>query len=128
MSGQEHKWRVELESEENLVGMLVQVKDSGLSKVEVMCLASWQKGITMGLVREWLDDTEYGKVMEEMMLDSQEVGKVRMNTDLVGMVEKMVGDTFVISDVDGSDCSDSILNNSDDLLNVSKDLLDEDMD
>ena len=72
MSGQEHKWRVELESEENLVGMLVQVKDSGLSKVEVMCLASWQKGITMGLVREWLDDAEYGKVMGEMALDSQE--------------------------------------------------------
>ena len=68
-----------------------------------------------------------GKVIEEMMPDSQEVGKVRMNTDLVGMVEKMVRDTFVISDVDGSDYSDSILNNSDDLLNVSKDLLEEDV-
>ena len=68
--------------------ILDQVKDSGLLRVEVMCLASWQKDITMGLVREWLDDTEYGKVMEEMMLDSQEVGKVMMNTDLVGMVEK----------------------------------------
>ena len=126
MSGQEHKWRVELESEESLVEMLDQVKDSGLSKVEVMCLASWQKNTTMGLIRKWLSDAEYGKVMGEMMLDSQEVGKVRMklNTDLV---EKMLRDTFVISDVESSDCSDSILNNSDDLLNVSKDLLDEDL-
>ena len=82
----------------------------------------------MRLVRDWwLDDAEYGKVMGMMALDSQEVGKVRMNTDLVEMVEKMLRDTFVISDVEGSDCSDSILNNSDDLLNVSKDLLDEDM-
>ena len=78
MSGQEHKWRVELESEESLVEMLDQVKDSGLSKVEVMCLASWQKNTTMGLIRKWLSDAEYGKVMGEMMLDSQEVGKVRM--------------------------------------------------
>ena len=128
MSGQDHKWRVELESEKSLVQMLDQVKDSGLPRVEVMCLASWQKDITMRLVRDWwLDDAEYGKVIEEMALDSQEVGNVRMNLDLVEMVEKMLRDTFVISDVEGIDCSDSILNNSDDLLNVSKDLLDEDV-
>jgi hypothetical protein len=127
MSGQDHKWRVELESEKSLVQMLDQVKDSGLPRVEVMCLASWQKDITMGLVREWLSDAEYGKMMEEMMLHSQEVENVRMNTDLVEMVEKMLRDTFVISDAEGSDCSDGIHNNSDDLLNVSKDLLEEDM-
>ena len=122
MSGQDHKWRVELESEKSLVEILDQVKDSELTRVEVMCLASWQKDITMGLVREWLDDAEYGKVMGEMALDSQEVGRVRINRDLVEMVEKMLRDTFIISDVDGSD---SFINNSDDLLNVSKDLLDE---
>ena len=60
MSGQDHKWRVELESEKSLVEILDQVNDSGLPRVEVMCLASWQKDITMGLVRKWLDDTEYG--------------------------------------------------------------------
>ena len=50
-----------------------------------------------------------------------------MNADLVKMVEKMLRDTFEIFDVEGSNCSDSILNNSDDLLNVSKDLLDENL-
>ena len=127
MSGQDHKWRVELESEKSLVEILDQVNDSGLPRVEVICLASWQKDITVGLVRDWLDNSEYGKVMGEMALDSQEVGKVRINRDLVEMVEKMLRDTFEISDVEGSDYSDSILNNSDDLLNVSKDLLDENL-
>ena len=125
MSGQDYKGRVELESEKCLVEILDQVKDSGLLRVEVMSLASWQKDITMGLVRDWLNGAEYGKVVGEMALDCQEVGKVRMNTDLVKMVEKMLRDTFEIFDVEGSNCSDSILNNSDDLLNVSKDLLDE---
>ena len=79
MSGQDYKWRVELESEKCLVEILDQVKDSGLLRVEVMCLASWQKDITMGLVRDWLDDAEYGKVMGEMALDSQDERRLGKN-------------------------------------------------
>ena len=70
---------MELESEKSLVEILDQVKDSELTRVEVMCLASWQKDITMGLVRDWLDDAEYGKGMGEMALDSQDERRLGKN-------------------------------------------------
>ena len=122
MAGQNYKWRVELQAERYLVEIFDRVRGMGLERAEVMCLASWQKDITMGLVKDWLSETEYSKVREEMLVDSDEVLRVEHNSDLLEMVENVLRGFFLNSD---TDCSDTIENNdSDDLLDISKDLLD----
>ena len=122
MAGQNYKWRVELQAERYLVEIFDRVRGMGLERADVMCLSSWQKDITMGLVKDWLSETEYSKVREEMLVDSDEVLRVEHNSDLLEMVENVLREFFLNSD---TDCSDTIENNdSDDLLDISKDLLD----
>ena len=124
MSGQSYKWRVEVQEENYLVEVLDRMRGIGLQWVEVMCLASWQKEITMVLIKEWLSDSEYTKIMDEMCMKSEIVTEIKNDTDLLGMVEKLLSIYFLES---GLECIENINDDSDDLLNISKDLLDDNL-
>ena len=118
MSGQDIKWRVELETEKSLVELLDLVQGSSLPRAEVVCLAGWQRDITMGQVREWVSDAKVG----ELGIDSEEARRVQVNKDLLDLVEKVLRNVLNIDA-----CSNLELNISEDLLDVSRDLLDEEV-
>jgi len=122
MSGQDIKWRVELETEKSLVELLDLLQESSLPRAEVVCLAGWQRDLTVGQVREWVSDAKVG----ELGLDSEEARRVQVNKDLLDMVEKVLIDVLNIDVADGA-CSKNELNISEDLLDVSRDLLDEEV-
>ena len=124
MSGQSYKWKVEVQEENYLVEVLDRMRGIGLQWVEVMCLASWQKEITMVLIKEWLSDSEYTKIMDEMCMKSEIVTEIKNDTDLLGMVEKLLSIYFIESGLEGIE---NINDDSDDLLNISKDLLDDNL-
>ena len=113
---------MEIETEKSLVELLDLVQESSLPRAEVVCLAGWQRDLTMGQVREWVSDAKVG----ELGLDSEEARRVQVNKDLLDMVEKVLIDVLNIDVADGA-CSKNELNISEDLLDVSRDLLDEEV-
>ena len=123
MSVQNYKWRVEIEGHNYLVEMLDTVKEMGLERIEVMCLTSWQKDLTLKLIMEWLNDTEYNNMIEEMRLKPGVHVKNENDTELLDLVETLLS-TWFKSDLEDKDSGNN--NDDTDELNISEDLLDGD--
>ena len=123
MSVQNYKWRVEIEGHNYLVEMLDTVKEMGLERIEVMCLTTWQKDLTLKLIMEWLNDTEYNNMIEEMRLKPGVHVKNENDTELLDLVETLLS-TWFKSDLEDKDSGNN--NDDTDELNISEDLLDGD--
>ena len=123
MSVQNYKWRVEIEGDNYLVEMLDTVKEMGLERIEVMCLTSWQKDLTLTLIMEWLNDREYNNMIEEMRLKPGVHVENENDTELLDLVETLLS-TWFKSDLEDKDSGNN--NDDTDELNISEDLLDGD--
>ena len=123
MSVQNYKWRVEIEGHNYLEEMLDTVKEMGSERIEVMCLTSWQKDLTLKLIMEWLNDTEYNNMIEEMRLKPGVHVENENDTELLDLVETLLS-TWFKSDLEDKDSGNN--NDDTDELNISEDLLDGD--
>ena len=123
MSVPNYKWRVEIEGNNYLVEMLDTVKAMGLERLEIMCLDRWQKDLTLTLIMEWLNDTEYNNIIEEMKMKPRDHVKNENDIELLELVQTLLNAWFH-SDLQDKD--NGKINDDTDDLNISKDLLDGD--
>ena len=123
MSVPNYKWRVEIEGNNYLVEMLDTVKAMGLERLEIMCLARWQKDLTLTLIMEWLNDTEYNNIIEEMKMKPGDHVNNENDIELLELVQTLLNAWFH-SDLQDKD--NGKINDDTDDLNISKDLLDGD--
>ena len=89
MSEQNYKWRVEIQDNSCLVEMLDKLKAIGLQWLEVMCLVNWQKRITTLLFDDWLTETEYCNMRDEISLKHDEVAIAENDTCLLRFVKDL---------------------------------------
>ena len=108
-----NRWRVELDTENNLVQILDRIKALKLSWVKIGCLQNWLKNLIKALIEEKFNKSEYDKMMIKVKQQENITENIRSFNELMDIVNVEVKNYFSVT---GANEDYDILNTSDNLL------------